>query len=377
VVCAAAAVLALTACGGSGSGGGGGGGGSASSTTQPTACTASCTVTGASASVTVGNGGATVTYQPSSGAADVVLTVPAGAVAADTTLTLATGTVVPADPGVVPGLVFDLGPSGTTFALPLSLAIGYLEAGLGAVAEADLRVATVDSGGWLELPTTLDPAANRASASISHFSRYAGRAHDAIAPTATPSPAAASTIAASTALVVHFSERMDSTSLDLAGSSAEILGAAQSWSKSAVPNDTLTLAAAPWSAGAKTLALDASDAVGNPLAAPLSVAYTVDATPPGVVSSTPDTSFTRNDGVVIVFDESMTTTASASGTMVDAIYPPSGAWSTTNGNANDTLTLTPYSTLYPWLVGAGRTLNVAVKDKAGNAITVNLTYTVN
>ncbi len=55
----------------------------------------------------------------------VVLTVPAGALTQPTTLTVAPIAAPPADPRTVPGTAYDIGPNGTQFAQPVTLAIKY------------------------------------------------------------------------------------------------------------------------------------------------------------------------------------------------------------------------------------------------------------
>ena len=82
----------------------------------------------------------------------------------------------PADEALV-GLVYELGPAGTTFDPPITLTFNYDQSDIPqGISETDL-VLTIwdeDAGEWVELEDyTVDPETNTISAAISHFSMYA------------------------------------------------------------------------------------------------------------------------------------------------------------------------------------------------------------
>ncbi len=88
--------------------------------------------------------------------------------AADSTPPLSGSTVV------VPA--YDFGPDGATFSPPVTLEFSYDRTVLPqGVPENNLTVVVWDpaSGKWTEVESTVDAAAGRVSASVSHFSRYA------------------------------------------------------------------------------------------------------------------------------------------------------------------------------------------------------------
>lgn len=101
----------------------------------------------------------------------VSLTVPAGALAEPTTLTLQPATLVPSE---AIGPVFEIGPSGLTFKEPVVLSFAYEEAALGDVPASALRVSTVGpDGGWLPVSLAhLDAANRRVSGMITHLTPY-------------------------------------------------------------------------------------------------------------------------------------------------------------------------------------------------------------
>lgn len=101
------------------------------------------------------------------------LTIPAGSLAADTTITVKT-----AAPGSVPdaatvkGLAYDFGPDGTTFTVPAELSlplVGTPGAGQAAVVSW-LNTAT---NKWEDLPTT--SAAGKVTAQVPHFTTFVVR----------------------------------------------------------------------------------------------------------------------------------------------------------------------------------------------------------
>lgn len=118
-------------------------------------------------SMTIGsNGGTLVTPD------GVVLVIPAGALAADTTISIAR--VTDNAPVDVVSDVFDLQPDGTEFAVPVELTIPYDPAKLGGNPPSDLAIASFNGAGFTGAGWTLiDGAPAKATAYITHFSPWA------------------------------------------------------------------------------------------------------------------------------------------------------------------------------------------------------------
>lgn len=119
---------------------------------------------------TVGSQGGTV--ELASGA--VKMTVAAGALSSEVTFTAAPQTSYPSSSLVAPGSVYDIGPTGTQFASPVTLVVGYDPAMLpDGVSESDLRLHTVVNGAWqLISGSTVNTTAHTASGAVSHLSTY-------------------------------------------------------------------------------------------------------------------------------------------------------------------------------------------------------------
>ncbi len=81
------------------------------------------------------------------------------------------------------GLVYDIGPNGTTFDPPVNLTFSYADFQVPAAAhEADLVIVTWQDGTWVELEgVNVDVEANTITVPVSHFSLYAIIAHTGIA----------------------------------------------------------------------------------------------------------------------------------------------------------------------------------------------------
>lgn len=86
----------------------------------------------------------------------------------------------PPEKSNVVGLVYDLGPDGTTFDPPIILTFKYSESKIGAdIAEDNLVVAYWDKDAeeWVELESTVDPKNNIITAKVSHFTNFTILAH--------------------------------------------------------------------------------------------------------------------------------------------------------------------------------------------------------
>ncbi len=97
--------------------------------------------------------------------------VPAGAISGNVTITVAPAEAPAA--GAV-GSVYEIGPSGTQFAMPVTLTLHYASASLGGTSESSLRVATFAQGSWHLLPGAIvDTQAKTVSGVTTHLSPYA------------------------------------------------------------------------------------------------------------------------------------------------------------------------------------------------------------
>jgi hypothetical protein len=75
--------------------------------------------------------------------------------------------------GVLPGTAVDLGPDGQEFAEPVILTISYDDTGLTPEQEENLAIHLLQGDGTLlEIPSSVDAAANEVTAEITHFSVY-------------------------------------------------------------------------------------------------------------------------------------------------------------------------------------------------------------
>jgi hypothetical protein len=119
----------------------------------------------------IGAAGGTVT-----GAA-AQLVVPANALSAPVALTIRATTSVPLDPYAVFGGSIEVGPAGTTFAMPATLVLRYTsgQPPLG-IDERELALHMLDGGEWRRLPAgAVDPAAREVSAPIGAAGVFAAR----------------------------------------------------------------------------------------------------------------------------------------------------------------------------------------------------------
>jgi hypothetical protein len=108
--------------------------------------------------------------------------IPAGALPADVMVTIAPAS----SPGAgAVGTVYEIGPTGTQFAMPVTLTFDYSGVDLNGMPPSALRVATFASGSWQVLTgASVDPGAQTVSGTTTHLSPYAMVA-GAAAPTCT------------------------------------------------------------------------------------------------------------------------------------------------------------------------------------------------
>ena len=130
----------------------------------------------------VGTSGGAVT----SSDGNLAVSIPAGALPADVTITTEPA-AAPADGAV--GAVYEIGPTGTQFAMPVTLTLHYDAADLNGAAESSLRVATFAGGSWQLLPgAVVDRQAKTVSGVTTHLSPYAVVAEEAGKTCATVQP---------------------------------------------------------------------------------------------------------------------------------------------------------------------------------------------
>lgn len=139
---------------------------------------------GAIAVVPAGGGGSIIsaaeggTIATANGATTILI--PPNALPASSAST--TITVAPVAPGaappsatLVPGTIYDYGPTGTTFSAPVTLTVAYDATALPAgVAESQLRLFTAVNGSWVLVPgSAVDLPTHTVTGQVSHFSEYA------------------------------------------------------------------------------------------------------------------------------------------------------------------------------------------------------------
>lgn len=131
----------------------------------------------ASAAITVVDGAVVPTSggSVSAGGGAVTVSIPTGALAAVTTITVRPVTTAPSDPAVVAGTWYDFGPSGAQFSQPVTIRIRYTAAQVSVGADETLfRLFALSNGAWTPVPgSTVEPATRTVSGTTSHFSGYA------------------------------------------------------------------------------------------------------------------------------------------------------------------------------------------------------------
>jgi hypothetical protein len=158
----AAVPLGLSACGGTSDPGGNNGGNDPDPTTTPVG-----TPNGAVATQSIGAAGGTLTSTDGT----VTITVPAGALATPTDITIQP--VTPQSPGAV-GTAYRLGPEGVTFTTPVTLSFHYADDQILRSAPELLWVASQDAAGaWrFSDEVVLDKTARTVTVTTTHFSDW-------------------------------------------------------------------------------------------------------------------------------------------------------------------------------------------------------------
>jgi CubicO group peptidase (beta-lactamase class C family) len=104
----------------------------------------------------------------------VVLEVPAGALSQSTVITIAASTTPPANPLLVAGTAYDFGPSGTTFAQPVTVRLKYPAASAVGADATKFRLHRYAANAWQEIAgSTVDVGNRIVTGQTTSFSRYA------------------------------------------------------------------------------------------------------------------------------------------------------------------------------------------------------------
>ncbi|MDB4913260.1 MAG: hypothetical protein JWM95_904 [Gemmatimonadetes bacterium] len=150
--------------------------------------------------------------------------IPAGALAAGTTVTVAPAPTAPAVPGLVATSAFEFGPAGTTFTVPVVISITYDPALLPAnVPESSLQMYTATGNTWVVVPgSSVNVSTHTVSGSTRHFSTYA--------PIGTVAVAQVTLTPGSQSLTLGTSAQLSAQVLD--GSGGALSGRLVTWSSS-------------------------------------------------------------------------------------------------------------------------------------------------
>jgi len=116
--------------------------------------------------------GGTLVFRSSIEDVTVTLTIPAGALDGSTAITIDHAQNFSPAPGLVTGAVFDFGPQGLVFNMPVELDITYGTDMIVGLTEDELRIHEASGSNWLPLLGSVDTANNTANASIDGFSIF-------------------------------------------------------------------------------------------------------------------------------------------------------------------------------------------------------------
>jgi hypothetical protein len=121
---------------------------------------------------TVGQAGGTVAYRSPIQDVTVTLTIPSGALNGSTVITVDHAQNFPAASGLVTGAVFEFGPNGLIFNIPVGLSIAYGASIISGLTENDLRIHQANGTNWTPLLGSPDTANNIVSTTINGFSIF-------------------------------------------------------------------------------------------------------------------------------------------------------------------------------------------------------------
>src|SRR5258706_2366962 len=150
-------------------------------------------------------------------------------------------TAFASDPRVVKGTPFDFGPSGTTFAKPVTIKIKYDPANLPPGTEEAALQIHLSVPGWQAVESsTVDTAGNVVSAQVSHFSTYAILTPMPVASVEIRAPPGKTIVGGVSALVVGETEQLTAALADAQGQ--PLSNRAISWATSNATIATVTSA---------------------------------------------------------------------------------------------------------------------------------------
>jgi len=105
---------------------------------------------------------------------NVKVEIPANALSSDISVTVSKTTGQAPSGYTIVSQVYEFGPSGTSFSIPVTITIPYDEATLpSGFDESKLKIYMKSNGGWQQLESQVDTENNEVSTSVSHFSQYA------------------------------------------------------------------------------------------------------------------------------------------------------------------------------------------------------------
>jgi len=121
---------------------------------------------------TVDQSGGTIVFQSTIEDVTLTLVFPAGALDSSTVITIDHAQTFPSGVGLVAGAVFDIGPDGLVFNIPVELSITYGPGLIGGLAEDDLRIHKASGTDWMPLLGSADSVNKVVSASIDSLSIF-------------------------------------------------------------------------------------------------------------------------------------------------------------------------------------------------------------
>ncbi|MEE8364246.1 MAG: hypothetical protein V3R76_00535, partial [Gammaproteobacteria bacterium] len=121
---------------------------------------------------TIDQAGGTVVYRSTVQDVIVTLTFPPGALDGTTVISIDHAQNFPAASGLVAGAVFEFGPDGMVFNIPVELSIDYSANMIGTLSETDFRIHEANGSNWVPLLGAVDTSNRIVSTSINEFSIY-------------------------------------------------------------------------------------------------------------------------------------------------------------------------------------------------------------
>lgn len=328
----------------------------------------------------VAAGGGTISA--ASGA--VSLTLPAGAVAQSTDIFIDTAASPRADPRLVSGTAFDLGPTGTSFAAAVSLKLKYSVAAVPNGNQSALVIALDSAGAWRPLSgVVVDSVAKTVTAPITHFSTYAILGQSVAASIAvTPNPASVQ-VGGSGSLAAAVKDAQGNVLTGLpvtwASTNTGIVTVSQAGVVTGVSAGTTTVTATRGAISGSTTVTVNAVPVGSVVVSPSPASVVVAGTLP-LVATVKDAQGNVLPGRVVTWISSDATvaTVASDGTVTGIAVGTVTVTATSGGVAGSTavtvsaapvasLAVAPRTATIP--VGATEQLTAILRDSAGHLLT--------